>query len=71
MSEVNGHPVMGSDDYLRGYNDALTRCRQTLQAAFNEADYYRDVLHQLEDLVMDDWLRDMIRASLGRQPEAS
>ena len=66
---MNGEPVLGGEEYARGYNDAINKCRQTLQAAFSEADYYRGVLEQLEPLVMDDWLRDMIRASLNRQPE--
>lgn len=33
---MNGEPVMGNEDYLRGYNDAINRCRHTLEAAFNE-----------------------------------
>lgn len=67
---MNGEPVLGNEDYLRGYNEAIGKCRQTLQAAFSEADYYRGVLEQIEPLIMDDWLRDMVKASLNRLPEA-
>ena len=66
MSKINGHPVMGNEDYLRGYNDAIEKCRWNLANAYAETDRLRDILEQLETLVMDDWLRDMIKASLGR-----
>lgn len=71
MSKINGHPVMGNEEYLRGYNDALNKCRWNIQAAHDDADHYRAVLEQLEKLVMEDWLRDMIRVSLDRPPVAS
>ena len=56
-------------DYTRGYNDAIEKCRHTIAYAQEEADHYRAVLEQLEKLVMEDWLRDMIRVSLDR-PQA-
>lgn len=71
MSKINGQPVMGNEEYLRGYNDALNKCRSNIAYAHEEADHYRAVLEQLENLVLEDWLRDMIRVSLDRPPVAS
>lgn len=56
-------------EYLRGYNDALNKCRSNIAYAQDDAAHYRAVLEQLEKLVMEDWLRDMIRVSLDR-PQA-
>ncbi len=58
-------------EYLRGYQDAIERCRHTIAHAQQEADHYRAVLEQLERLVMEDWLRDMIIISLDRPQAAS
>lgn len=71
MSELNGVPVMADNEYLRGYAEAIDKCRHNLQAAYAEADRLRGVLEQLETLVMEDWLRDMITASLDRPQAAS
>lgn len=68
---MNGEPVLGNEEYLRGYYDAINKCKSNIAFAHDEADHYRAVLEQLEKLVMEDWLRDMIRVSLDRPPVAS
>ena len=60
-----------NEEYLRGYQDALNKCKSNIAYAQDDAAHYRAVLEQLEKLVMEDWLRDMIRVSLDRPPVGS
>lgn len=36
---MNGEPVMGNDEYLRGYYDAINKCKSNIAFAHDEADH--------------------------------